>query len=203
VLVLNDPFGLFQEAPNAPFPTNGYEPQYDPGPWNDPDYPDDVSATLEHPQYHNNCYTYACNDEPLDDSKKFPHGKDPGGKIIPPFYFPVWPFYYPGKEPTTGIDGPGDFKPEVNCKRLEEAMKIDGHEPFPCDKPCPCGKSRVYVIVDPDRDYHVYRQDKDGDWSHKPGKLFPVDRHGPDPRKRDGDFKDYKDCGCFCVERDK
>ena len=45
---------------------------------------------------------------------------------------------------------------------------------------CPTGTSKIALVVDPDEDYHFYRQDKDGMWSHKPGGM-PVtnmDSHG-------------------------
>lgn len=40
---------------------------------------------------------------------------------------------------------------------------------------CPKGFRKIAVVVDPNEDYHFYRQDSDGYWSHKPGAT-PVTR---------------------------
>ena len=40
---------------------------------------------------------------------------------------------------------------------------------------CPKGFRKIAVVVDPNEDYHFYRQDADGYWSHKPGAT-PVTR---------------------------
>ena len=34
---------------------------------------------------------------------------------------------------------------------------------------CPIGSHKVVVVTDEDEDYHFYRQDRNGYWSHKPG----------------------------------
>ena len=43
--------------------------------------------------------------------------------------------------------------------------------------PCPKGSYKGFIAIDPkkdDPDYHFYRQDKNGYWSHKPGKSSAV-----------------------------
>ena len=78
---------------------------------------------------------------------------------------------------------------------------------------CPAKYSKIALVVHPEQDYHFYRQDSDGWWSHKDGsnevKRFDADgRPIWDPRtaKRDyrpkGSFLNYKDfCGFYCVPR--
>jgi len=37
------------------------------------------------------------------------------------------------------------------------------------EKKCPANYSKIALVVDEDEDYHFYRQDSNGYWSHKPG----------------------------------
>lgn len=37
------------------------------------------------------------------------------------------------------------------------------------EKRCPSKSSKIALVVDEDEDYHFYRQDSNGYWSHKPG----------------------------------
>lgn len=78
---------------------------------------------------------------------------------------------------------------------------------------CPRGTSKIAMVVHPGEDYHFYRQDSDGWWSHKDGanKVKRFDAEGQpiwDPRTaaRDyrprGSFLNYRDfCGYYCVPR--
>ncbi len=78
---------------------------------------------------------------------------------------------------------------------------------------CPAGTSKIALAVDPAHDYHYYRQDADGLWSHKPGRDPVTNRDADgnlivDPRtaKRDNRKKgtnlNYKRfCGFMCVPR--
>lgn len=42
---------------------------------------------------------------------------------------------------------------------------------------CKKGYYSVYLVIDQGKDYHWYRQDKGGTWSHKPG-ITPVKNAG-------------------------
>jgi hypothetical protein len=78
---------------------------------------------------------------------------------------------------------------------------------------CPRGSSKIAMVVHPGEDYHFYRQDSDGWWSHKDGanKVKRFDAEGQpiwDPRTaaRDyrprGSFLNYRDfCGYYCAPR--
>jgi hypothetical protein len=80
---------------------------------------------------------------------------------------------------------------------------------------CPTGKSKIALVVHPGEDYHFYRQDADGWWSHKDGanKVKRFDAEGqpiwnPKTAARDyrprGSFLNYKDfCGYYCAPRRK
>lgn len=74
---------------------------------------------------------------------------------------------------------------------------------------CPKGTRKVATVVDPKNDYHWYRQDADGYWSHKPGStpVTNVDSTGRriyDPqlasRHSSGSDLNYnKFCGYLCI----
>lgn len=78
---------------------------------------------------------------------------------------------------------------------------------------CPRGSSKIAMVVHPGEDYHFYRQDADGMWSHKDGanKVKRFDAEGlpiVDPKtaarnyRPRGSFLNYKDfCGYYCVPR--
>jgi hypothetical protein len=78
---------------------------------------------------------------------------------------------------------------------------------------CPRGSSKIALVVHPGEDYHFYRQDADGMWSHKDGanKVKRFDAEGlpifaPHTAVRDyrprGSFLNYKNfCGYYCAPR--
>lgn len=61
----------------------------------------------------------------------------------------------------------------------------------------------VALVIAPGDDFHWYRQDDDGTWSHKPGRTEATNRDNAgrvihDPRRADrGAYTEF--CGCFCV----
>lgn len=77
---------------------------------------------------------------------------------------------------------------------------------------CPKGMSKVALVVDKGTDYHWYRQNPDGTYSHKDGSN-PVKNYDANKRKifnpkaasRDyGKNLNYEDfCGYYCVTRTK
>lgn len=79
---------------------------------------------------------------------------------------------------------------------------------------CPRGSSKIAMVVDPGDDYHFYRQDSNGMWSHKDGAnpVKRVDAEGKpiwDPRTAARDYRprsylNYTDfCGYYCAPRRK
>lgn len=69
---------------------------------------------------------------------------------------------------------------------------------------CPQGTHKIALAVDPTNDYHFYRQDADGTWSHKLGTNKPQRLDDtPWNANRDYGSYNYKDfCGCYCVKSD-
>ena len=128
----------------------------------------------------NNCYSYAC-DSPTQ----------PDGSPRPPRTKPQ-----PGGGTTN------------DCTSVIAAAKRDGLiDPDECGE-CPTGWHKVYAVVAPDEDYHWYREDDDGTWSHKRGlgpctNLDASDNPITDPSQCDRNYgknNNYtEDCGILCA----
>ncbi len=102
------------------------------------------------------------------------------------------------------------------CPVVEKLMIDDNPEVVKTDfySKCPKGKSKIALVVDPGEDYHFYRQDSDGMWSHKDGsnkvKRFDALKRpifNPEYASRDYEWQgsdlNYTDfCGFYCVPRD-
>ena len=80
---------------------------------------------------------------------------------------------------------------------------------------CPNGKSKIALAVDPDEDYHFWRQDSNGGWSGKPGSLKVSNKDASgrlvyDPALSDRDWSEKGSnlnythfCSYYCVPRDR
>jgi hypothetical protein len=80
------------------------------------------------------------------------------------------------------------------------------------EKRCPAKYSKIGLVVDEDQDYHFYRQDSNGDWSHKPGAtdVTRIDGTGRpiyDPQLASRQYPSglhYDEfCGYLCVPRSR
>lgn len=104
--------------------------------------------------------------------------------------------------------------PIKKCKDIMKRTLDDNMTSFPTafSKKCPAGTSKIALVVDRSHDYHYYRQDSNGYWSHKPGRnpVTNLDASGnliSDPRLAARDYRpdtklNYKSfCGYMCVKR--
>jgi hypothetical protein len=98
-----------------------------------------------------NCYAYAANDP-----DKHPPGKP-----------------QPGQQCGSPLTGTEFFKD--GCKSVGAAAKCDGMIPAPNPPTPKPGYYPVALVVAPGKDYHWYRQDNNGRWSHKPGNTAVTD----------------------------
>lgn len=102
---------------------------------------------------------------------------------------------------------------EYSCPVVEAGVLLQNPTTaiWEFERPCPIGMRKIALVVDatgPKSDFHFYRQDDDGMWSHKPGSLDPrrVDASGNRimaPHMSDRDFKayDYAEfCNYYCVD---
>jgi hypothetical protein len=183
-----------QNCPGSPL--SGSEPAYQPELYNG-----NVKMLDSH-----NCYAYGmdvrdpkqltqCDGNP--DPKCQPHFHQPGG--------------------TKGLSKILRTAKGRTCKTVDYLMRQDVPElqPTTFQARCPVGTSKIALVVDPGEDYHYYREDKDGFWSHKDGgnpvKRFDADGFpiiNPQTASRDyrpkGSFLNYEDfCGFYCAPRGK
>ena len=125
-----------------------------------------------------NCYAYGAND---------PDGHPPG-------------------KPQPG-ERCGHPATDASCAEVTRASICDGMVKAPDPPPQKPGYYPVALVVDPGVDYHWYRLDDNGRWSHKPGNTSAtnVDASGnpiTNPKTADRDYGsvNYKDfCGYFYV----
>lgn len=124
-------------------------------------------------QHFNNCYNYACDMQ-------------------------TGTFAQPGR-------ASGNMYTSIDCKEVGEGAVSDGLISTDCDVGCGCIECchKVALVIAPGWDYHWYRLDRDGRWSHKPGggAATNLDNSGniiTDPSTADGGAYTVF-CGCYCV----
>lgn len=118
----------------------------------------------------------------------------------------------------TGKPQPGYFSgfpaletKDYNCSEFYHRLKKDIPSLYltSFDNKCKKGFYKGFIALDPkqsDQDYHFYRQDADGYWSHKPGRQEAIDYDANgkkirNPLKANRKYKyfDYsKPCFFFC-----
>jgi hypothetical protein len=59
----------------------------------------------------------------------------------------------------------------LSCQAVYNAALADGLKPLPAAGQCESKRDKVALVVDPGADYHWYRQDGNGMWTHKPGRT--------------------------------
>lgn len=138
-------------------------------------------------QLTNNCYSYAA-DRP----------ENPADQLPRPFPSKPQPGEWSGRPFT-----------KLTCSSIIRAAIRDGMSKPDKSGNCPSCTHKVYLVIAPDDDYHWYRQDQGGLWSHKPGntKATNLDASGKvisDPALADRNYKpsgpNYsKKCGALCA----
>ncbi len=128
-------------------PTSGAELSYNPSLWSD-----DV-------ENNNNCYAYAINNQTYNNGQIW-YKQQPGGYAG--ITLTTADFYYPASNIISAVES--DFEDySADCGENYVFLSVDQYEV------CPAGTYKVALVVAPGTDYHWYRQDSDGLWSHKPG----------------------------------
>ena len=158
-------------------PLSGHEPKYEPDRWN---MKNSIKST-------HNCFSYALNQLVSSRINK----PQPG-------YFSKYPHI-----------NNNDYNCNAFYKRLRSDIPSLYRAKF--GTRCKKGYYKVFLAVDndtsKDTDYHFYRQDSNGTWSHKPGRtnVTNVDANGdiiinPTLASRKYDYYNYSlDCGYFCM----
>ena len=174
---------------------SGFEPEYAPDLWNA-----DPARYLSM-----NCYAYAMmfqDPKLIEECRKNNHK---GCRR-----------YFPQPGALNGLRDALNVESRRSCPIVEKLMMSDipALEKTDYHTPCPKGKSKIAMVVSPGKDYHFYRQDKNGFWSHKDGsnkvKNFDANKNkifNPAFAARDyqwqGSDLNYTDfCGFYCAPRD-
>lgn len=169
-------------------PRTGYEPDYNPSKYN-------KHAGLKNSQ---NCFAYAFHHTYLPKHCT----KDSCNAS----------FHQPG------IKSGHPRWSEVNGKRCPDLLgRLLGDVPSirlsTFTKRCPKKMTKAAVVTDENEDYHFYRQDSNGYWSHKPGSTDVTNKDADgrfiyDPAlasrfypKTGLDYKNF--CGYFCLPADR
>ena len=124
------------------------------------------------------------------------------------------PYHQPG---SAGGYPPFSKSPLKSCPEM--TARIRGENPTVSTTTfeglCPFGTSKIALAVDPNEDYHFWRQDQTGWWSGKPGSMKVTDKDASgrrvyDPSLADRDFTDdngelnYTNfCSFYCVPRNR
>lgn len=128
-------------------------------------------------QHSNNCYNYGCD-------------------------IPTGTYAQPGR-------AHGAQAAQMACPDVVAAAKADGLVQVSSEDGCGCSECQhvVALVVSPGWDYHWYRRDNDGRWSHKMDgtPATNLDNSGniiTDPKTANrGSYTDF--CGYFCVNKSK
>ena len=145
-----------------------------------------------------NCFAYALDHMDLPNKKLC----DKDGCDVP--------FHQPGR--TAGFPKWSKIKGK-RCPDLIGRLKGDvpGIQQSTFTSPCPANSYKIAMVVDPKRDYHFYRQDADGMWSHKPGSseviridasnrpIYNPELADRDYRKEEGKLHYKHFCSYMCV----
>lgn len=126
-------------------------------------------------QLNNNCYNYSCN---IQTGTFAQPGRAQGSQVV-----------------------------EMACDKVVAGALADGLVQVSNDSGCGCSECRhvVALVVAPGYDYHWYRKDKDGKWSHKIGTAPATNLDNSnniivDPQTADrGPYTNF--CGYFCVNK--
>jgi hypothetical protein len=127
-------------------PLSGNEPEFDPEAYNKHK---GIKESL-------NCFAYAFDWRHLPKTKKCSKNSCP------------IPFPQPGR--ASGYPKWSNVKgkrcPDLIARLMGDVPDL---KMTTFDKKCPPKTSKIALVVDEDEDYHFYRQDSNGYWSHKPG----------------------------------
>ena len=156
-------------------------------------YEPDIWNNNKYLQNSHNCYAYMLND--INDDLVYIYEKEDkkDRKILNP-----QPGHYCGMTKYVNLD-------DTTCNKIVNRVICDNpnitfHSNLPT---CTSNYYRGALAVNEGKQYHFYRQDEDGKWSHKDGggiatQLDDSDNKIIDPKDADrGEYNKF--CGYFCI----
>ena len=180
------PFCAVHQTCTRRAPITGWEPAYDPQRYN----------RFKGDRESHNCYAYA-----FDYLQRPKKGCTDTSCPAP---YPQ-PGRASGYKKWSKVDG--KRCPDLMARLMGDIKGIQIGVPF--EKACPKGMRKISTVVDPKEDYHFYRQDQSGKWSHKPGGQPVTDKDASgrpifDPAlayriTKDANLNYREFCGYQCV----
>jgi len=184
---------------NRKSPLSGSEPEYNPDKYNN-------NKSIRHSH---NCFAYAFG--VIDDEQTARCENTENCNV---------PFHGPGIKSGFGRLRGEDGKTcsDTMARTLADS---DGGYPIGFTGKCKRGFSKIATVVDPAADFHYYRQDTNGMWSHKPGAMPVTNKDSVGnpiydpalagryyPSEKNGDVYDHElnytgFCGYYCIPRSK
>lgn len=172
-------------------PLSGSEPNYEPDRWN----------TKKEIRETHNCFSYAMN---ILDPKQISSCLKSKNCDVP--------FHQPG-----AASGHKKFSSQKYKTCSDMVGRLLGDNPSlklsSFTQTCPAGTSKIGLVVDADEDYHFFRQDSNGFWSHKPGGTAVTNKDAQgaliyDPKLADRNYDEKGSklnynifCSYLCVPR--
>jgi hypothetical protein len=101
---------------------------------------------------------------------------------------------------------------DYDCQKFSRRLKQDNPMSYleSFDKSCVAGFYKIFLALDVKNDYHWWRHDNSGYWSHKPGASDVVDKDGSGEKIKNpflsnrnfGRRNYYKPCFFACIQSD-
>lgn len=164
-------------------PTSGAEPKWEPEAWNS----DSIIK-------YNNCYAYFLDDPVITRDAK----PQPG-------YFGL------GQENVKKRNK--EYGKYSSCTEMNNRILSDNKNIYISDenKPCSPGYYKGFLAISPGNDYHFYRQDSNGYFSHKRGNnpVSNIDSNGEliiNPRIAGREYPNYdyyESCNYYCIPKNE
>jgi hypothetical protein len=96
----------------------------------------------------------------------------------------------------------GSAVTDMHCPAVHAAAAADGIPALPASGACQSSRCKIALVVSPFHDYHWYRLDRNGLWTHKPGHTAATNldnSNHPITNPETADRGKYTDfCGYFC-----
>ncbi|SQH95157.1 RHS family protein [Salmonella enterica subsp. salamae] len=101
---------------------------------------------------------------------------------------------------------------DLTCSGIEKNLENSGIRKIDSSRRCPDGYHKIALFIAPGKDFHFYRQDSNGTWSHKrgTGEISNIDAVGNiinDPDKAVRSYKRWtpdinysEGCGTYCAK---
>ena len=121
-------------------------------------------------------------------------------------------YSYAINRPYISVDHPLVFNTPsgLSCSRVNNILENSNIKKIDPSGNCPAGYHKISLFIDPGKDFHFYRQEKNGLWTHKRGtrNIESVDSDGlqiTNPEEASRSYKssnsNYSEhCGVYCAK---